>query len=296
MLTPAITSQSSLLKVMAEDAPLCRPGGAGDRGDPDRTFRLFQKWRQRSNGRLFGPVTPALFLVLAGFGLGGVVSDAFQHPRTAPIRFMPFRCSCLRPGWLSHIWLGGAVVLAVTGCEALYADIKPLGKRPIQYAWLPVALPALDGRIIFRIGCSCLCRPRRRDLFFSVYPGIGALFPWCRLPLAAAIIASQAVIIWVFRLTQQAVVLGQLPRMEIRHTSANTTAGADFRAVHQRRVLGVGVVLIEADLQVLGVRWGRLMGHRGHRRHGDRHRAGGRGGDLWRWKWKRPVDLSGILA
>jgi KUP system potassium uptake protein len=135
----------------------------------------------------------------------------------------------------------GAVVLAVTGCEALYADMGHFGKKPIQLAWYFIALPALLLNY-FGQGAGLLVHPERADIaFFSIVP------PWAHLPMVAlatlaAIIASQSVITGVFSITQQAVQLGQLPRMEIRHTSAT-----DYGQIFVPRVnalLGIGVVLI----------------------------------------------------
>jgi KUP system potassium uptake protein len=133
------------------------------------------------------------------------------------------------------------VVLAVTGCEALYADMGHFGRRPIQYAWLFVALPALMLNY-FGQGAALLRNPSQAAIaFFSVIPH------WAHLPMVllatlAAIIASQAVITGVFSMTQQAVQLGQLPRMEIRHTSAT-----DYGQIYVPRMnvfLATGVVLI----------------------------------------------------
>jgi KUP system potassium uptake protein len=133
------------------------------------------------------------------------------------------------------------VVLAVTGCEALYADMGHFGKKPIQYAWYFICLPALMCNY-FGQGAALLLHPDRAPIaFYSVVPH------WAHLPMVgmatlAAIIASQAVITGVFSMTQQAVQLGQLPRMEIRHTSAT-----DYGQVYVPNMnifLGVGVVLI----------------------------------------------------
>ena len=113
----------------------------------------------------------------------------------------------------------GAVVLAVTGCEALYADMGHFGRKPIQYAWLFIALPALMLNY-FGQGALLLRHPER-----ATSPSSRVIPHWAHMPMVglatlAAIIASQAVITGVFSMTQQAVQLGQLPRMEIRHTSA----------------------------------------------------------------------------
>ncbi len=188
-------------------------------------------------GKLFGPVMVVWFLALAGFGLTSLV-------RTPAIlaAFNPWYAlqMFLHAPWVAFVSLG-AVVLAVSGCEALYADMGHFGKRPIQYAWLFVALPALLLNY-FGQGAALLRVPADANIaFFSVIPH------WAHLPMVllatlAAIIASQAVITGVFSMTQQAVQLGQLPRMEIRHTSAT-----DYGQIYVPRMnalLAIGVVLI----------------------------------------------------
>ena len=172
----------------------------------------------------------------------------------------------LHAPWVAFVSLG-AVVLAVTGCEALYADMGHFGRKPIQYAWLFVALPALMLNY-FGQGAALLRNPEQADIaFFSVIPH-WAHMPMVVLATLAAIIASQAVITGVFSMTQQAVQLGQLPRMEIRHTSAT-----DYGQIYVPRMNalpGGGRGADRADLQELG-RADRRLWHRGDRRHGDRH-------------------------
>jgi KUP system potassium uptake protein len=146
----------------------------------------------------------------------------------------------LHAPWVSFVALG-AVVLAVTGCEALYADMGHFGRKPIQYAWLFLALPSLMLNY-FGQGAALLRVPEAAAYaFFAPIPS-WAHWPMVGLATLAAIIASQAVITGVFSMTQQAVQLGQLPRMEIRHTSAT-----DYGQIYVPRVnllLAVGVVLI----------------------------------------------------
>jgi KUP system potassium uptake protein len=188
-------------------------------------------------GRLFGPVMLLWFAVLGGFGLMSLLETpgilAAVNPWYALQMF-------LHAPWIAFVSLG-AVVLAVTGCEALYADMGHFGRCPIQYAWLFVALPSLMLNY-FGQGAALLRHPEQAAIaFFSVIPH------WAHMPVVilatlAAIIASQAVITGVFSMTQQAVQLGQLPRMEIRHTSA-TDYGQIF-VPRMNTFLAVGVVLI----------------------------------------------------
>jgi KUP system potassium uptake protein len=120
-------------------------------------------------------------------------------------------------GWKTFVALG-AIVLAVTGGEALYADMGHFGRKPIRIAWFGLVLPALMLNY-FGQGALLLRRPEALDhLFFELAPD-WALIPMIALATAATIIASQAVISGVFSLTQQAIQLGLLPRMTVLHTS-----------------------------------------------------------------------------
>jgi len=188
-------------------------------------------------GRLFGPVMLLWFLALAGFGLTSLVRTPAILAAVNPFYALDM---FIEAPWVAFVSLG-AVVLAVTGCEALYADMGHFGKRPIQYAWLLIALPALMLNY-FGQGAALLRHPEHAEIaFFSVIPH-WAHIPMVILATLAAIIASQAVITGVFSMTQQAVQLGQLPRMEIRHTSA-TDYGQIF-VPRMNALLAVGVVLI----------------------------------------------------
>jgi KUP system potassium uptake protein len=135
----------------------------------------------------------------------------------------------------------GLVVLAVTGCEALYADMGHFGRRAIRSAWLYFAFPALVLNY-FGQGALLLSRPADASfLFYALVPS-WAHYPMVALSAVATVIASQAVISGVFSITRQAVQLGQLPRMEIRHTSA-----VERGQIYVPRInvlLGIGVILI----------------------------------------------------
>jgi len=188
-------------------------------------------------GRLFGPVMLVWFTTLAALGVIGIV-------RTPAILWAinPYYAFALfaRAPWTVFVALG-SVVLAVTGCEALYADMGHFGKQPIRYAWLYLVLPALLLNY-FGQGAAILHNPRLAGIaFYSVVPH-WAHYPMVLLATIATVIASQAVISGVYSITRQAVQLGQLPRMEIRHTSA-----IDVGQIYVPRMntyLCVGVVLI----------------------------------------------------
>ncbi|HWY64758.1 MAG TPA: potassium transporter Kup [Rhizomicrobium sp.] len=236
MLTPAVTVLSAVEGLKVENssfAPLVVPLSLAILVG----LFLFQSRGTHRIGKLFGPVMLLWFLVLGAFGLASLLETpsilTAINPWYALLMF-------LHAPWVAFISLG-AVVLAVTGCEALYADMGHFGRKPIQYAWLFIALPALLLNY-FGQGAALLRHPEQAGIaFFSVIPH------WAHMPVVilasmAAIIASQAVITGVFSMTQQAVQLGQLPRMEIRHTSAT-----DYGQIYVPRMnafLAVWVVLI----------------------------------------------------
>jgi len=165
-------------------------------------------------GKLFGPITLLWFFTL---GFIGTINIA-----VAPEILQAFNPQfafnfCLNNGLLAFIAFG-AVVLAVTGGEALYADMGHFGKKPIRLAWYGCVLPAL---ILNYLGQGALLLADSSVIsnpFFLLFPS-WALYPAVVLATAATVIASQAVISGVFSVTRQAIQLGLLPRMQIRHTS-----------------------------------------------------------------------------
>ena len=188
-------------------------------------------------GKLFGPVMVLWFIVIAALGIMAILKSP-QVLRAANPMYgvMLFQ----REPWTAFVALG-SVVLAVTGCEALYADMGHFGARPIRWAWLYFALPALLLNY-FGQGALLLSRPNAAGfLFYAMVPD-WAHYPMVVLATIATIIASQAVITGVYSITRQAVQLGQLPRMEIRHTSA--TERGQIYVPRVNVMLGVGVVLI----------------------------------------------------
>ena len=188
-------------------------------------------------GKVFGPVMVLWFLVLAVLGAIAIAKSP-QILRAADPRYG--LALFIREPWIAFVSLG-SVVLAVTGCEALYADMGHFGARAIRWAWLYFAFPALLLNY-FGQGALLLSRPGDVEFsFFALVPG-WAHYPMVALATLATIIASQAVISGVFSITRQAVQLGQLPRMEIRHTSA--TERGQIYVPRINAMLCVGVVLI----------------------------------------------------
>ncbi|MFN3464287.1 MAG: potassium transporter Kup [Terricaulis sp.] len=165
-------------------------------------------------GSWFGPITTVWFLVLGGLGIWHIQDDLGVLEALSPIPGVVFM---LNHGVLAFVVLG-SVFLAVTGAEALYADMGHFGRRPVQMTWMLLVLPCLALNY-FGQAAMVLAHPERlENLFFETAPDFLRL-PLVIIATAATIIASQAVITGAFSLTQQAIQLGFLPRMEIRRTS-----------------------------------------------------------------------------
>ena len=169
-------------------------------------------------GRMFGPVTLLWFITLVVLGVPHIV----QHPQVlvalSPHHALGFMVA--HPG-TAFVALG-AVVLCVTGAEALYADLGHFGKRPIRLAWFAVVMPALVINY-FGQGAMLLVQPENvKNPFYEMAPG-WALFPLIGLATLATVIASQALITAAFSVTKQATQLGYLPRLRVLHTSVRET-------------------------------------------------------------------------
>jgi KUP system potassium uptake protein len=185
----------------------------------------------------FGPLTLVWFAAIAAGGLWHIGQNWHVLLAFSPhygVRFL------FHHGLIGFYTLG-AVFLVVTGCEALYADLGHFGRGPIRFAWLVVVLPALLLNYLGQ-GALVLSDPKTiENPFFLLFPD-WALLPMVLLATAATVIASQAVITGAYSLTQQAIHLGLLPRMEIRHTSESL-----FGQIYMPRVnmlLLAGVLLL----------------------------------------------------
>jgi KUP system potassium uptake protein len=166
-------------------------------------------------GRLFGPVTMLWFLAIGAAGLYGIV----QHPDILRALNPAHALAFVTGHGLASFIVLGAVVLAVTGAEALYADMGHFGKAPVRIAWFSLVGPALVLNY-FGQGAVLIADPDAvRNPFYLLLPE-WALYPMVALATAATVIASQAVISGAYSLTKQAVQLGFLPRMTIVQTSA----------------------------------------------------------------------------
>ena len=162
----------------------------------------------------FGPIMCAWFVVIAV----AAVPHIAQHPQVLAALNPVYALSFLAHHGLIGLVTLGAVFLAVTGAEALYADLGHFGKRPIRAAWLAIVLPSLALNYLGQ-GALVIADPKAiENPFFLMFPG-WALAPMVLLATIATVIASQAVITGAYSLTRQAIQLGLMPRFEITHTS-----------------------------------------------------------------------------
>jgi KUP system potassium uptake protein len=169
-------------------------------------------------GRFFGPITLLWFAVLAGLGLVHIVDHPAVLVALSPHYAVGFLLA--HPG-VAFVALA-ALVLCVTGAEALYADLGHFGKKPIRLAWFAVVMPALVLNY-FGQGAMLLQHPENvGNPFYEMAPA-WALYPLIVLATLAAVIASQALITAAFSVTKQAIQLGYLPRLRLLHTSVRET-------------------------------------------------------------------------
>ena len=183
-------------------------------------FGLFavQKRGTGGIGRFFGPITLVWFFVIAILGVSHIASNPGILVALNPYYAVKFMWQ--QPGTTFIIL--GAVVLCVTGGEALYADMGHFGKKPIRLAWFSVVMPALTLNY-FGQGALLLTNPAAvKNPFFLMAPD-WALIPLVILATMAGVIASQALITGAFSVTKQVIQLGYLPRLQILHTSVKDT-------------------------------------------------------------------------
>jgi KUP system potassium uptake protein len=200
---------------------------------------FMQRFGTHLVGKFFGPVIVIWFLILGATGVMQIIQA-------------PGILQALNP-WhaLSFLWQRGplvlaavgAIVLALTGAEALYADMGHFGRKPIQLAWMGLVLPSLalhymgQGALLMQ-DASAIENP-----FFRMFPQ-EALIPAVMLATVAAIIASQAVISGAYSMTKQAILLGFLPRMDIKYTSEKEVGQIYMPAVNWTLLVGVMVAVL----------------------------------------------------
>jgi KUP system potassium uptake protein len=179
---------------------------------------LVQKRGTAGIGKFFGPITLVWFATLAGLGIFHIVGNPVILKALSPYYAFVFVWS--NPGTAFIIL--GAIVLCVTGAEALYADMGHFGKSPIRIAWFAVVMPALTLNY-FGQGALLLAKPETvKNPFYMMAPD-WMLIPLVVLATMAAVIASQALISGAFSVTKQVVQLGFLPRLRMLHTSTKET-------------------------------------------------------------------------
>jgi KUP system potassium uptake protein len=175
-----------------------------------------QKHGTAGLGIVFGPITLLWFGSLLGFGIYRTI----EHPGVMASVNPVYAARFLAENGTAGLLVLGAVVLVVTGGEALYADLGHFGRKPIRLAWYAVVMPALLMNY-FGQGALLIADPKAvENPFFRMVPSF-ALYPMVALSTAATVIASQALISGVFSLTSQGTMLGLLPRVNIKHTSAH---------------------------------------------------------------------------
>jgi KUP system potassium uptake protein len=194
---------------------------------------VMQKHGTSGIGTVFGPVMVLWFVVIGVAGAANIAVAPGILVALNPLLGLAF---CIHHGWLAFVALG-AVVLSLTGAEALYADMGHFGKRPIRVTWFGVVFPALALNY-FGQGALLLAHPGAlQNPFYLLFPQ-WAIFPMIVLATIATIIASQAVISGTYSMTKQAMQLGFLPRMNVVHTSAHE--------IGQIYVPGINWVLLAA--------------------------------------------------
>ncbi|WP_430911423.1 potassium transporter Kup [Methylobacterium sp. sgz302541] len=188
--------------------------------------------------KFFGPIMVVWFLALAAAAVPAIIVS-------------PSVFQALNPWHAVHYLLGhgsgalialGAVFLAVTGAEALFADLGHFGRRPIQFAWIGLVFPCLALNYLGQ-AALVLAKPETTDPFYQLVPEWG-LIPMVILATLATVTASQAVITGAFSLSRQAIQLGLLPRLEIRHTSESHSGQIFLPQINTLLMIGVVVLAI----------------------------------------------------
>lgn len=213
---------------------------------------VVQRQGTASVGTLFGPVMLLWFVVLGALGIGGIV----QHPEVLAALNPLYAAAFILDHQFGAFLTFGAVVLAVTGGEALYTDMGHFGRKPIRIAFVVLVFPCLLLNYYGQGGLLVAEPAAIANPFYHLVPD-GFLYPMIALATAATVIASQAVISGVFSVTQQAILLGYCPRMHIRHTSHQARGQIYIPTVNTFLLIAViGVVLIFQNSSNLAAAYG----------------------------------------
>lgn len=201
---------------------------------------IFQRKGTASIGALFGPVMMVWFAVLTILGISAIIQNPSVMAAVNPLYAFKFITTNSMLGFLAL----GAVVLCVTGAEALYADMGHFGAKPIQYAWLGYVLPALVINY-FGQGALLLTDPTAvKNPFYLMAPE-WALYPLVLLATLATVIASQALISGVYSVTQQAMQLGYTPRLAVQHTSEQEIGQIYIPAINWMLLISIVLLVLE---------------------------------------------------
>jgi KUP system potassium uptake protein len=212
----------------------------------------FQRRGTARVGAVFGPITALWFVCIAIFGVMGILREPGVLKALDPRYGVDF---FVREG-LTGVTILAAIILVVTGGEALYADMGHFGRKPIRVAWFSIVLPALVLNY-FGQGALILHNPGvARNPFYALVPA-WALYPMVGVATAAAVVASQALISGAFSLTQQAIQLGYSPRMKIIHTSSSTIGQIYIPSVNTALMIAcLGLVVTFRDSGALALTYG----------------------------------------
>lgn len=215
-ITPAISVLSAIegLKV---DAPSLAPAVVPVTIAILVGLFMMQKQGAGFIGRIFGPVMLAWFVVLAALGIHGIVQAPAVLAALSPLYAFDF---LIHQDFHISFGILGAAFLAVTGGEAMYADMGHFGRLPIRLAWFAICLPALVLNYFGQAALLITDPTMIENPFFQLCPD-ALHYPLVAFSAVATVIASQAIISGVFSLTQQSIQLGFLPRMQIRHTTSD---------------------------------------------------------------------------
>ncbi|MGL5011240.1 MAG: potassium transporter Kup, partial [Paracoccaceae bacterium] len=200
---------------------------------------LVQRWGTQTVSVFFGPIMTIWFLTLGIMGLLHIGDDWSILAALSPT----YAASFLVNNGLASFIVLGSVFLAVTGGEALYADMGHFGRKPIRIAWTILVFPALTLSYLGQ-GALVLAHPEKAENPFFLMAPDWLLFPLVLLATAATVIASQAVISGAFSMMKQAVRMGLLPRLEILHTSETQMGQIYLPRVNAILAVGVFVLVI----------------------------------------------------
>ncbi len=200
---------------------------------------LVQRFGTGAMGKIFGPIVTLWFLMLAVSGVAHIIAQPAILAALNPLEAWQFLSG---RGWYVFAAIG-AIVLALTGAEALYADMGHFGRKPIQLAWTWLVFPSLALNYMGQ-GALLLADPAAiANPFYKLFPQT-LIWPALIIASLAAIIASQAVISGAYSMTRQAIQLGFLPRMTVQHTSAREAGQIYMPAVNWMLLIGVIAVVL----------------------------------------------------